>query len=59
MTYDPDYEPDNVSRVSVGKDYVHENAVQAISTSPQKAPAKKVEDAKAVNPNYGKVPHYL
>ena len=59
VTYDAEFAPPEPVPQPKGKNYVRDNAVQAIETAAPKPAPKQVSDAKALNPSYGKVPHYL
>ncbi|CAG9331537.1 unnamed protein product [Blepharisma stoltei] len=57
VVYDP--EDEGVTRNDGEKDYVKDNYKAAIVQAPIKPVEKQEENAKALNPNYGKVPQYL
>jgi Calmodulin-binding len=59
VTYDPDDQGVQENKPDLKKDYIKENAKAAISQTQAKLVEQIEENPKVLNPNYGKVPHYI
>ena len=59
VTYNPDDQGVSENKPELKKDYIKDNAKAAITQTATKTMEAPLEDAKVLNPNYGKVPQYL